>query len=219
MPIMSAPGLKAGFHNVFRRDILETMSSLKLPYYPPKHARMHEVCGAGAISFAAVLMSALSGKVLWIHEAHRVEHLNPLGLAPFADPARLLMAKASDQMDRLAVAEDALRAGVLDMVVVQISKPLSLTAGRRLQLAAKAGKSIGLCLIPEGMGSNATETRWFARPVLNDAPGDSTLFHWSLIKNKSGTFGSWHVRWDHSTRCFNVVSPVGERPGPQDAPD
>ena len=175
--------------------------------------RVHEVCGPSSVSFAAVLMTRLNGPVLWVREAHRTEHLNPLGLMMFFDPARLLSANASHQVDRLAVAEEALRAGALSLVVVEITKPLGLTAGRRLQLAAKAGNSIGLCLIPEGMGSNAAETRWRAAPILNDMAGDSTFFQWSLIKNKSGTCGAWNVRWDHKTRRVDVVSPAGQRPG------
>ncbi len=179
---------------------------------------MHEVCGPGAVSFAAVLMRRLDGHVLWVREKHRTAHLNPLGLLPFADPARLLIAEASDQVDRLAIAEEALRSGAVQLVVIEIAKPISLTAGRRLQLAAKAGDCIGLCLIPQGMGNNATETRWHAAPVLNDALDDSTLFHWSLIKNKSGTNGSWYVRWDHATHRLTVVPPAGERPGAEDMP-
>ena len=194
------------------------MSAPSLPYFPLKRARVHEVCGPGAVSFATVLMGHLEGAVLWVREGHGRAHLNPLGVLPFAGPDRLLMANASDQADRLAVAEDALRAGALGLVVIEISKPLSLTAGRRLQLAAKAGDCIGLCLIPEGMGSNAAETRWQAAPVLNDAADDSTLFCWSLIKNKSGTNGSWYVRWDHTTHRLTVVSPAGKRPGSEDLP-
>ena len=133
-------------------------------------------------------MAKLDGQVLWVREGHRSEHLNPSGLYGFADPARLLMANVRHQTDGLAVAEEALRAGVLSLVVIETSKPLGLTPGRRLQLAAKAGDCLGLCLIPEGMGSNAAETRWRVQPVFDETPGasDSTLFHWSLIKNKSG---------------------------------
>lgn len=195
------------------------MSAQGLSYYPLKPARMHEVYGPGATSFATALMAEVDGQVLWVREAHGREQLHPLGLAPFFDPSRLLTANASSQVDRLAVTEEALRSSALDLVVVEITKPLSLTAGRRLQLAAKAGKCVGLCLIREGMGSNAAETRWHARPILNDRSDDSTLFHWSLIKNKSGTLGSWHVRWaraEHgAARRLDVVSSVGERPDPQ----
>jgi protein ImuA len=95
------------------------------------------------------------------------------------------------------------------LVVFQLKDSLSLTAGRRLQLAAKAGKSTGLALISEGQGSNAAETRWRCAPVF-DAE-DSTLQSWELIKNKSGTLSVWHVRWNATSRRLHVVPAPSKR--------
>lgn len=122
-----------------------------------------------------------------------------------------------DQTETLAVTEEALRDGSVPLVVLGITRRLNLREGRRLQLAAKAGNTTGLCLIPEGMGSNAAETRWHCTPVFD--AGDSTLMRWKIIKNKSGTLGSWHVRWNATSHRFDVVSPAGERPDSADAPD
>ncbi len=77
-------------------------------------------------------------------------------------------------------------------------------------LAARAGKATGLAIIPEGMGSNAAETRWRAVPVLDPQRPDSTLMRWEIIKNKSGTNGAWHVRWDAAARRIIVVPPAGD---------
>ncbi|SLN67581.1 hypothetical protein PEL8287_03740 [Roseovarius litorisediminis] len=189
--------------------------------FPLRRARVHEVCGSGAMGFAAVCVAQMQGDVLWIREVWRPEALNPVGLNAFFDPARMLVAQVKDQTEGLAVAEEALRDGALPLVVVELSQPLDLTKGRRLQLAAKIGKSTGLCLIPEGMGSNAAETRWQCTPFFNPAfdPADSTLQRWEIIKNKSGTLRAWHVRWDAASRRLHVVSPAGKRPGSQDAPD
>lgn len=151
---------------------------------------------------------AASGQILWIREAWLPDMLNPVGLMPYLDPAQLLIARPKDQTDALAVAEEALRDGAIPFVVIEITKALNLREGRRLQLAAKAGGTTGLCLIPEGAGSNAAETRWHCAPVF-DAQ-DSTRQCWSLIRNKSGTTGAWHVRWDPQTRRVAVVSPVRE---------
>jgi len=164
---------------------------------------------------AAVAAAQVSG-LLWLRESWRPELINPLGLADYFDPARLLLAQTRDQTDTLAVAEESLRDGALPLVVIELSAPLSLTAGRRLQLAAKDGKTTGLCLIPEGMGSNAAETRWHCAPVFD--PSDSTLMRWEIIKNKSGTLGAWHVRWNRASRRLDLVSPAGKRPGPAGAP-
>ncbi|WP_338014136.1 hypothetical protein [Alkalilacustris brevis] len=174
---------------------------------------MHEVCGPGAVTFAAIVAAKAGGTVLWVREGWLPEALHPPGLAAFLDPARVLVARTDNQTDSLAVAEEALKDGVVSLVVIEITRPLDLREGRRLQLAAKAGGAMGLCLIPEGMGSNATETRWRAAPVFDPEHGDSTLMRWEIIKNKSGTFGAWHVRWDEQAHRLHVVSPVGERPG------
>jgi len=180
--------------------------------YPLRKARVHEACGAGATGFAAIMAAHLSGPVLWLREGWRAETLNPVGLAAFLDPARVLVAQVRDQTEGLAVMEEALRDGAVPLVVIELGQPLDLTPGRRLQLAAKAGSSTGLCVIPEGMGSNAAETRWRCAPVFDadPGPGDSTLQSWEIIKNKSGTLGAWHVRWDWAARRLDVVPPAGE---------
>ena len=154
------------------------------------------------------MAAVTSGQTLWIREAWLPDMLNPVGLMPYLDPAQLLIARPKDQTDTLAVAEEALRDGAIPFVVIEITRPLNLREGRRLQLAAQAGGTTGLCLIPEGAGSNAAETRWHCTPVF-DAQ-DSTRQCWSLIKNKSGTIGAWHVRWNPETHRVAVVSPARE---------
>lgn len=174
---------------------------------PLRKARVHEACGPGAASFAAVA-AARVGAVFWVREVWQKEVINPVGLSTFFDPSQLLLAQTKDQTETLAVAEDALRDGAVPLVVIEASRPLDLREGRRLQLAAKAGQTTGLCLTPEGMGSNAAETRWRCAPVF--AVSDSTLMRWEIIKNKSGTLGAWHVRWDTEARRLDVVPPAGE---------
>ncbi len=194
------------------------MTRLSLPHFPLRKTRVHEVCGPGAAAFAVMAAAQGAGRVLWVRESWRTETLNPLGLLPFRDPSGLLLAHAADQADSLAVAEEALRDGALPFVVIEISRALDLREGRRLQLAARDGQTTGLCMIPEGMGSNAAETRWRAAPLFDPRGADSTLMRWDLIKNKAGTLGAWHVRWDRAAHCLDVVSPAGERPGSQGAP-
>lgn len=186
--------------------------------FPLRSGRVHEVCGSGSAGFAAIACARMEGPLFWLREGWREERLNPVGLARFVDPHQLLVAEARNQVDVLASAEEALRDGSVDFVILELSQPLGLTEGRRLQLAAKTGRATGLCLIPEGMGSNAAETRWHAAPLYDPRGEDSTLMRWSLIKNKSGTLGVWDVRWDHATRRLAVVSPVAERPGSAGAP-
>lgn len=183
------------------------MSPPEITAYPPRKGRVHEACGPASVSFALWTSAQTGAEVLWAREGWQSGQLYPPGFVGL-DPSRLILAQTKSQTDTLAVAEEALRDGAMPVVVLELTAPVSLTAGRRLQLAARAGGSTGLCLIPEGMGSNATETRWHCAPVF-DAQ-DSTRQCWSLIKNKSGTNGSWHVRWDTEARRVAVVPPARE---------
>lgn len=190
-------------------------------HFPPINGRTHETCGASAASFALVvggLLEAQTGRpVLWVQEAWRDATLNPVGAAIYLDPKQLLLAKAPSQLDALAVAEEALRSGDVALVVMELSQPIGLTEGRRLQLAAQAGQATGLCLLPEGMGSNTAQTRWHCAPVFDDRAGDklkatdSTLQRWEITKNKSGTLKAWTVEWHAQTRRISVVSQTAQR--------
>ncbi|QGX97168.1 hypothetical protein EI983_02280 [Roseovarius faecimaris] len=179
-----------------------------LPGAPLRLARCHEAEGPGATGFALALAAMLDGPLLWIAQSWTPEQLNPVGISRYIDPARLLLVTPKDQDDALAVAEDALRAGAVRLVIVEVTKPLSLLAGRRLQLAAEAGRTTALCLIPEGAGSNAADTRWHCAPVFD--PADSTHARWEIIKNKKGTLAAFTVHWDEQTRRISLVSPPGQ---------
>ncbi len=176
--------------------------------YPLKPARMHEVCGPSALSFAVVHAANMSGTALWVKERWCPEQLNPIGLVDILCPENLITASTKNQTETLAVAEEALRSGAASLVVMELNAALDLIAGRRLQLAAKTGSAMGIAVISDGMGSNAAETRWRCSPIFD--PKDSTLQRWELIKNKSGTLGVWNVRWSASSRRINVVSETGK---------
>ncbi len=178
-------------------------------YFPLRVGRTHEVCGPSTLPFVFALGGQLGGSVMWIHEDWQTQQINPAGFATFIDPHNLLVAKAKNQTDVLAASEEALRSGAVSLVAMELTKPIGLTQGRRLQLAAKAGKSIGLCIIPEGMGSNAAETRWHCASLFN--PQDSTLQRWEITKNKSGTLTTWDVKWDAQARRVIVVSEAAQR--------
>ncbi len=192
--------------------------------------RVHEVGGAAAHAFAMAQAGVqagagfASGTVVCIRAAHETDRLLPAGIARLLPPARLMMVLAAGEVDLLWATEEALRSGAVGFVIAAPQKPLSLTAGRRLQLAAEAGRSTGLLIIRDGMGSNAAQTRWHCAPEWGapergapegGAPEwhgrDSTLQRWSLIKNKEGTLGDWLVGWNEKARAVCVVSPVGQR--------
>lgn len=159
--------------------------------------------------FALAMAGRITGAVLWVQPEHCAERLLPSAITHILDPSRLLIAQARTEVELLWASEEALRSGAVSIVIAAPQKPLSLTAGRRLQLAAEAGRTTGLMLIRDGMGSNAVETRWHCTPEWNG--GDSTLQRWHLNKNKSGTVGDWVVKWDEKARSVRVVSPAGQR--------
>lgn len=136
-----------------------------------------------------------------------------MGGAAYLDPSQLLIAQAPRHIDVLASTEEALRSGHVAVVIAELTQPIGLTEGRRLQLAAQEGNATGLCILPEGMGNNAAQTRWHCTPVFDEGntAEDSTLQNWKLIKNKSGTLAAWTVKWNAQTRRISVVSPTAQR--------
>jgi protein ImuA len=179
-----------------------------LPRLAP--ARVHEAGGPAAPAFALTMAAQTGGPVIWIRPAHAPERLMPWAVRRFLSPARLLMVEARGEADLLWATEESLRAGAAGFVIAAPEKPLSLTAGRRLQLAAEAGRTTGLLLIREEGGSNAAETRWHCTPLPADAP-DSTRARWSLKKNKKGTMGEFTVHWHGTAHSVPLVAPAGER--------
>lgn len=184
------------------------MMQMKDTLYPLQPNCVHEICGPGAVFFAISHAAQVQGTVFWIRQKWQKDQINPIGLVNCLAPERLLSVATRTHIETLAVAEEALRSGASPLVIMELTNQVDLTDGRRLQLAAQAGKAMGLALISEGAGSNAAQTRWHCRPLFD--PKDSTLHQWKLIKNKSGTLGVWNVRLSASSRRVNVVPEVGK---------
>ncbi len=179
--------------------------------------RVHEAEGLGRRVFALLQVARMSGPLVWVLPAH-VPELPMLWGLPRGVAERLHIVRARGEVEVLWAVEEALRSPEVGAVVAEPDKALSLTAGRRLQLAAEAGASLGIMLIRQGMGCNATETRWHCAPVpvpvpvLGQGGTDSTWHHWTLNKNKRGTLGDWLVEWDGTEVSVHMVSKDGKRP-------
>jgi len=111
---------------------------------------LHEVMGTGpdlqhaaiAARFAAGILARQHGPVLWVLE--RADLFAP-GLAGAGlHPDRVIYARAG--RDALLAMEEGLRHHGLAGVVGELSGPLSLTASRRLQLAAESSGVMALVL-------------------------------------------------------------------------
>ncbi|GAB1361382.1 ImuA family protein [Rhodobacter sp.] len=112
---------------------------------------LHEVAGGGngavdgaaAASFAAGIAARTGGKVLWC--VARQDLFAP-GLAQAGlPPDRVIHVEAGDDKTVLACMEEGLRHGGLGAVVADVAR-LSMTASRRLHLAAKGTKTLGIAL-------------------------------------------------------------------------
>lgn len=190
---------------------------LRLPAAPAdpftlRLARVHEVEGRGRRAFALLQAARCSGPLVWVLPSH-IPELPMLRGLPQGVSERLHLFRPNGETDLLWCVEEALRTAPVSLVIAEPQKPMSLTAGRRLQLAAEAGRSTGLMLIREGAGSNATETRWHCDAVAS-AAADSTLHQWDLKKNKQGTLGSWVLDWNGASAVVDMVSAAGKRHEP-----
>ncbi|WP_372397677.1 hypothetical protein ABMY26_27120 [Azospirillum sp. HJ39] len=187
------------------------------------HAVASEEPGAGT-GFAAVLLARLAtpkAPALWIL---RGRDLYAPGLAVYGlTPDRLLAVRAVRTADALWAMEEALRCSALSVVLGELSG-LSLTASRRLQLAAESSGVTGLLLDlgaggvsgsrgdgrrPEGL--SAAVTRWrldtapsldeeddaFPRPAGGGLPGlGEPRWTVALERCRGGRPGRWTLAWD-----------------------
>ncbi|MGH2341508.1 ImuA family protein [Segnochrobactraceae bacterium EtOH-i3] len=129
--------------------------------------RLHEAAGGGrdandgaaVAAFVAGIAARTTGAIVWC--VTRAD-LFPPGLAAAGlAPDRVLLVSASEDRVVLAVMEEALRSPGVGAVVGEVSG-LSLTASRRLQLAAETSGAIGLAL---RRSRRAAEAGTFGEPT------------------------------------------------------
>jgi protein ImuA len=112
---------------------------------------LHEVAGGGngavdgaaAALFAAGIAARTRGQVLWC--VTRKDLFAPALAQAGLSPDRVIYVEASDEKTVLACFEEGLRHGGLGAVVAEVAR-LSMTASRRLQLAAEGSGSIGIAI-------------------------------------------------------------------------
>ena len=107
----------------------------------------------------------MDGPIFWIWPTWKRGMLHADGLGLLIE--RITMVRPANDIDTLWAAEEVLRSGTAKLVVAETRKPLNLTQGRRLQLAAGEGGSTGLLLIAKDNGCPAAETRWECDPMLS----------------------------------------------------
>jgi len=128
---------------------------------------LHEVAGGGdgaidgaaAALFAAGVAARLPGKVLWC--VTRPDLFAPALSQVGLDPDRLIYLEAGDEASLLSCFEEGLRHAGLAAVVAEVGR-LSMTASRRLQIAAETS---GVTALAVRRWRRASEAAEFGQPT------------------------------------------------------
>ena len=197
---------------------------------------LHEMTGGGpdiehgtaATMLIAGILARLPGQVLWVLE-------RPDLFAPALDGAgleagRVIYAEAGKAATMLRTLEEGLRHDGLAGVVGELSGKLTLTASRRLQLAAeqsgvtclvlRRGRRHGDALFAE---PTAAATRWrvTAMPAparFTHAPETPGLarprWRLDLLRCRGGEPASWIVEATDETGHLGIPANLADRPAP-----
>ena len=181
--------------------------------------RVHEICGPARTVLSALILGLSAGPVIWISPGWLPERLYPPGLADYADPGRIIFARARRPEDLLWSMEEALRSGAAPLVLTDLPSPPGLTPVRRLHLACEAGAEaahhrgrlppLGLILTPAEGGAQGVESRW----QMHVAPSGSSLMEnrsaWTLrrLRSRMAPPAAWHLQADDAGRISGTQTP------------
>ena len=192
---------------------------------------LHEAAGTGpdtehataAALFAASVLARLRGPVLWA--LPRDDLFAPALAGVGLHPDRLILAASGKQV--LSVMEEGLRHRGLAGVVGELEGPLTLTASRRLQLAAEASGVTAIVLRrarryddPVLAEPNAAVTRWRltalpSAPPLPQAPDIPGLgrarWRLDLLRCRGGNPATWIVEACDATGHLALVAELPNR--------
>lgn len=177
-------------------------------------ARTHEVCGSARRRLALWLAQGPAPghdwPVLWIRPDWHPDRLHMQGVRGEIDPGRLIFVECCRPADLLWSMEEALRSGLIRLVVADLPEPPGLTPVRRLHLAAEAGAErtghapLGLLLTPGDGGAAGVETRWRLLPDHPDP--DTPRWRLSRLRARTAPVADWTV-----TRTGRGMPKVVER--------
>ena len=185
---------------------------------------VHEVAGSAAGGFAAMVAGRLGGGVLWCVPAASRRVLYGPGLAAFGlDTDALVIVRCAARRDMLWAMEEGLREPALAAVIGEPDRAVSLTASRRLQLAAETSGVTGLILRPDNEASalapSAVFSRWRVEPAPMagsvDTPPSAARWRLALLRCRGGFAGAgrrWTVEWRDAADNLSLVPEPADRP-------
>ena len=194
---------------------------------------LHEVAGggngavdgaAGAL-FTAGIAARTKGKVLWC--VTRQDLFAPALAQAGLHPDRLIQVEAGDEQALLSCFEEGLRHGGLGCVVAETAK-LSMTASRRLQLAAEGTGTIGIAIRRWRRQTDAGDfgqptasvTRWRVSVLPSHplpVPGiDRARWLVELIRCRAGESADFEVEACDSKGRLAASSNSADRPSQMD---
>ncbi len=193
-----------------------------LPWGGLPRGALHEVAGGGVVGgdaaegFSAALAARLidgRGPALWCLARG---DLHGPGLGVFGlDPDRLIVVRARKSHDVLWAMEEGLRSGRPGAVLGE-PRALDLTAGRRLQLAARAGGVACLVLHAVPNETSVAVTRWRVAAAPSRPPDGlpglgAARWRVALERCRGGVPQEWLLEWSDEARHLTVVPLLAER--------
>lgn len=192
-----------------------------------------------ATAFCAVLAARLQHAslqknhggtaVLWCLNAAATDagEIYPPALARYGiEPGSLVALRAKDDATALQALEDALASGAPAVVIGEIGTA-SLTASRRLQLAAAERGIPALLLRPPGAAGNTSAAlmRWRVASTPSQPRGWAAMLDepgfpcWQteLFRCRGGAPGDWKVEWRDETGDLSLAAPLRDRPAARHA--
>ena len=178
-------------------------------------ARAHEAAGPARVVFALIAAGRLAGPVLWLQPSWAGERLMGDGVRAFLDPGRLVFGQARTAPEILWAAEEALRGGLVALVVAELPEPPGLTPVRRLHLAAEAGAARGtaplaLLLTPDRGGAPGVETRWHLAPAPGWALDGAPRWRLTRARARMAPEAAWEMQLDGSRVRLAAAARPGE---------
>lgn len=162
-------------------------------------ARLHEACGNARRTLAMLLAARIETgprrPVFWIAPSWASDRLHGDGMAALIRPEHILFVTPNRTEDLLWTLEEVLRTGEVPLAVADLPDLPTLTAVRRLHLAAETGAAegslhpLGLILTAGDGGAPGVESRWHmaaAHPPASD-PARSEPRGWRLERRRART--------------------------------